>query len=159
METQHEIEIEIEYELNSGETGHINLLPREYFAPEALEEANTEALDVDADPLHYDTADYLEAAPADLRWAKLSIRNKDSERTLSYNTSYWHGGKNQITAKTEWNEGVITDEAITFSLITAENPTVNHIVRTIAKEGVHTPVYHRIFTTQPDGEEQEDEIL
>ena len=157
MEKLPDIEILIEYELNSGETGNLSLLPREYFDPEALD--NPEALDVDAEPLHYDTAEYLDAAPADLRWTKLSIRNKDSERTLSYNTSYWHGGKNQITAKTEWSEGVITDEAITFSLITGENPTVNHIVRTVAKEGVHTPVYHRVFTAQPDGEEREDEIM
>ena len=103
METAAEIEIEIEYELNSGETGHLSLLPRDYFEAEALEEANAEALDVDAEPRHYDTADYLDAAAADLKWTKLSLRNKKSERTLAYNTSFWSGGKNQITAKTEWS--------------------------------------------------------
>ena len=159
MESLPEIEIQIEYELNNGETGNLALLAREYFEPEALQEANAAALDVDAEPLHYETADYLDATPADLRWAKLSIRNKESERTLAYNTSYWHGGKNQITAKTVWSEGVIVEEAITFSLVTADAPAANHIVRTVAKEGVHVPVYHRVFTAQPDGEEREDEIL
>jgi hypothetical protein len=157
MDTQHEIEIEIEYELNSGETGHLSLLPRDYFEPEAIEQA--EALDVDAEPLHYDTASYLDANPEDLKWAKLNLRNKDSGRALAYNTSYWNHGKNQITAKTEWNEGVIVEEAITFSLTTSDNPATSHIVRTVANEGVHVPVYHRVFTAQADGEEKEDAIL
>jgi hypothetical protein len=185
METPDEIEITIDYELASGETGHLDLLPREYFDPAAFENEANEAdevnaangvheageadeasgkarqatLDVDSDPLHYDSAEYLDATPADLKSAKLSLFNKATERRLSYNTSYWNQGKNQITAKTEWLEGVIVEEAITFSLTTADTPTTNHIIRTVAKEGLHVPVYHRVFTAEADGEEKEDEIL
>jgi hypothetical protein len=159
MDNLPEIEIRIEFELNNGETGQMDLLPRDYFEEEALEEGKAATLDVDAEPLHYDTAAYLDADPSELKWAKLNIRNKDTERLLAYNTSYWNAGKNQITAKTEWNEGVVVEEAITFSLTTADAPAINHIIRTVAQEGVHVPVYHRVFTALPTGDEREDEIL
>jgi hypothetical protein len=48
---------------------------------------------------------------------------------------------------------------MTVSLTTADSPATNHIIRTVAQEGVHVPVYHRVFTAQADGEEREDEIL
>ena len=76
METSPEIEITIDYELNNGETGHLALLARDYFEEEALEESKAATLDVDAEPLHYETAAYLDADPSDLKWAKLNIRNK-----------------------------------------------------------------------------------
>jgi hypothetical protein len=159
MDNLPEIDITIDFELLTGETGHLDLLPRDYFEDEALTEANLATLDVDAEPLHYETANYLDASPADLKWAKLNLRNKASERLLAYNTSYWNAGKNQITAKTEWNEGIVTEEAITFSLTTADAPTTTHIIRTVAQEGVHAPVYHRVFTAQEDGDDREDQIL
>jgi len=157
METIAEVEISIEYTLNSGETEHVELLARDYFEPEALEDP--EKLDVDAEPIYLDPVDYLEVSAADLASVKLLIRNKGSERSLSFNTSYWNGGKNQITAKTEWSEGTIVEEAVTFSVVTGDEPSVNHIVRTVAREGVLVPVYHRVFTAVDGGEEDEEEIL
>jgi hypothetical protein len=147
------IEILIEYATHSGDTGQADLLPMDYFDADAL----AGEIDIDSDPLHYDSAEYLDIPLAQLASVKLSLANNDTKRRLAFHTSYWNGGKNQITSRTEWNEGIITEEAITVSLATT--PTVTHVVRALNVEGVLAPTYHRIFTQQSNGEETEESIV
>ena len=153
MDTVNPIEIRIEYETNAGQTAEVDLVPREYFDEEAI--TAEAALDVDSEPLHYDSADYLDVPASELKWVKLTLRNRDAERTLTFHTAYWNAGRNQLTSKTDWNEGVITEEAITFSLVTSDSPSVNHVIRAVSEGGVLRPSYHRVFTALESGENEE----
>jgi hypothetical protein len=137
--------IQFEYITHNDARAAFTLSAQEYLDPEFMDDES----DIESVRRFTLAIEYLDVPRDTVRSIRLSVRNPLTERERRFTEAYWNHGDNWVVLRRDLAGGTVIDEELIVH--TEQSDLVSMVMRFRPVDGVFFPIYHGIFTKNPDG--------